>query len=111
MLGWLETIESRQSSYQLDNAIESEVSEDLSRKQVRALELVIRSLVGERHGNQQELTTYLRQLFGERTVDRWAKVADSDDLLSGTTFSELASIFVNKDEFEHHQNYTKTPMS
>lgn len=103
LLSWLETIESRQNEYQLDTEIEPAVSEDLSRKQVRALELVIRSLVGERHGSQQNLANYLRETFGERTVDRWAKVSDPEDLLSGTSFSELASIFVNKDEFSHHQ--------
>ena len=103
LLGWLETIESRQDEYQLDTEIESVVSEDLSRKQVRALELVIRSLVGERHGSQQNLANHLRDVFGERTVERWSQVADPEDLLSGTSFSELASIFVNKDEFSHHQ--------
>lgn len=103
LLSWLETIDGRQSEYELDAEIDSAVSEDLSRKQVRALELVIRSLIGERHGNQQQLASYLREIFGDRTVDRWSNVADPDDLLSGTTFSELASIFVNKDEFAHHQ--------
>ena len=103
LLSWLETVESRQSEYQLDAEVAAAVSEDLSRKQVRALELVIRNLVGERHGSQQQLASHLRQIFGDRTVERWSKVADAEDLLSGTTFSELASIFVNKDEFAHHQ--------
>lgn len=103
LLSWLETIDNRQNDYQLDSEIETEVSEDLSRKQVRALELVIRSLVSERHGSQHELASHLQQMFGQRTVERWSKVADAEDLLSGTTFSELASIFVNKDEFAHHQ--------
>ena len=103
LLSWLETIASRQTEYHLDSEIAPAVTEDLSRKQVRALELVLRSLVGERHGSQQQLANHLRQMFGERTVDRWSQVADSEDLLSGTTFSELASIFVNKDEFAHHQ--------
>ena len=103
LLSWLETIEGRQSEYQLDTDIDPAVTEDLSRKQVRALELVLRSLVGERHGDQQHLASHLCEMFGERTVDRWSKVADPEDLLSGTTFSELASIFVNKDEFAHHQ--------
>lgn len=103
LLSWLETIESRQEEYQLDAEIDPAVSEDLSRKQIRALELVIRSLVGERHGSQQNLANHLRETFGERTVDRWSNVADPEDLLSGTTFSELASIFVNKGEFTHHQ--------
>jgi methyl-accepting chemotaxis protein len=103
LLSWMETIEGRQTEYQLEADVDPAVSEDLSRKQVRALELVIRSLVGERHGDQAALANHLRDIFGERTVDRWAKVADAEDLLSGTTFSELASIFVNKDEFTHHQ--------
>ncbi len=103
LMSWLETVESRVADYQLDSEIASNVSEDLSRKQVRALELVIRSLVGERHGGQNSLANHLQQVFGERTVDRWTQMADPEDLLSGTTFSELASIFVNKTEFEHHQ--------
>ncbi|MEM9410775.1 MAG: STY4199 family HEPN domain-containing protein, partial [Planctomycetota bacterium] len=102
-LSWLESIADRKSEFQLDFEIDSSVPEDICRKQVRALELVIRSLVGERHNSQHHLSNHLRQIFGERTVERWAKVADPNDLLSGTTFSELASIFVNKDEFTHHQ--------
>ena len=81
LLSWLETIEGRQSEYQLDTDIDPAVTEDLSRKQVRALELVLRSLVGERHGDQQHLASHLCEMFGERTVDRWSKVADPEDLL------------------------------
>lgn len=103
LFSWLETIASRQRAFVLSPQVEALVSEDMGRKRIRALELVIRDLVGERHGDQQGLANHLRSIFGNKVVDRWATVADPNDLLSGTTFSELASIFVNKEEFTHHQ--------
>ncbi len=110
LLSWIETIGQRNPQASLSFDLEQGSSEEESRKQIRAVELVIRSLVGERHGNQQELVEHLRSIFGNRVVDKWQRDADRDDVLSGTAFSELASIFVNKQEFAHHENvYEETP--
>jgi len=109
LFSWLETIASRSSAYDLSPQVEALVSEDMGRKRIRALELVIRSLIGERHGDQKGLSDHLRLIFGDKVVDRWSTVADANDLLSGTTFSELASIFVNKGFFSHDPASCRRP--
>lgn len=73
--------------------------EELARKQLRALELMLRSLVTERYGGQDQLREALVKLYGDETVKRWLASADPGDLLSGTVFSDLASLFVNKREY------------
>lgn len=83
-----------------------------SLQQVRALELMIRSLINEAYNNQQALLRHLRQLFGDERVNTWLNVADRDDVLSGTLFSELSSLFVDKKEYATHYSplYQYTPL-
>lgn len=83
-----------------------------SLQQVRALELMIRSLINEAYSNQQALLQHLRTLFGEERVKTWLNVADRDDVLSGTLFSELSSLFVDKKEYATHYSplYQYTPL-
>ncbi len=83
-----------------------------SQQQVRALELMIRSLINQAYRNQQTLVKQLRQLFGNERVQSWLKAADRDDILSGTLFSELASLFVDKKEYTDHYSalYHTTPL-
>ncbi|KAA0574393.1 tetratricopeptide repeat protein [Azospirillum sp. B21] len=78
------------------------VDEDLGRRQLRALELLVRSLVDEASGGQEHLRRRLESAFGPDKVQTWLKTADPNDLLSGTTFSELVSIFVDKQTFKTH---------
>ncbi len=103
LLSWVETIDRRLPDANLSFDLEASSSEDAGRRRIRALELVLRSLVGEHHQGQEGLIDYLQTTFGEHVVERWLRTADPNDVLSGTAFSELASIFVNKEEFAHHQ--------
>ena len=110
LLGWFETIGNRTPALALDQAVEEDVSEDLGRKQVRAVELVVRSLITESYGDQEALVARLRDGLNERVVEKWQASADPGDILSGCSFSELASLFVNKDEFERYEKlYDDTP--
>ncbi len=81
---------------------EPSTDEQLGRRQLRALELLVRSLVNETADGQETLRQRLEAAFGAERVQTWMKTADPGDLLSGTTFSELVSIFVDKDAFRAH---------
>ena len=110
LLSWIETMVQRNPDADWSIDVDAIVSEDMGRKRVRALELVVRSLVDERHASQESLVANLREMFGDRVVDKWLQSADRDDVLSGTAFSELASIFVNKEEFANYEHlYDDTP--
>ena len=91
---------------------EGEEKQLRSLQQVRALELTIRSLINEAYNNQQALLEHLNKLFGQERVKKWLNVADRDDVLSGTLFSELASLFIDKDEYPIHYSplYQYTPL-
>ncbi|MBK0000528.1 STY4199 family HEPN domain-containing protein [Erwinia sp. S38] len=101
-----------QLTYTTDLHKDGEETQLRSLKQVRALELMIRSLINEAYSNQQALLQHLRTLFGEERVKTWLNVADRDDVLSGTLFSELSSLFVDKKEYASHYSplYQYTPL-
>lgn len=101
-ISWMETLSLRNPALELTEDVEALISEELGRKQVRALELIIRSLVNERFGDQASLEEGLKALLSTPVVEKWKRTADVDDLLSGTTFSELASLFVNSSEYPHY---------
>ena len=110
LLSWLETIGQRVPALAPQEGIEALVSEDLGRKQVRALELIVRSLITESYADQEALVARLRAALNEKVVARWQAVADPGDILSGLTFSELASLFVDKEEFQRYEGlYEDTP--
>jgi len=102
-LSWLETIRSNGTDIEMPEAVDAVINEDVGRKQIRALELIIRSLIDERYGSQDSLETELKNLFKPAVVDKWKQSGDQGDLLSGTTFSELASLFVNKQEYPNYE--------
>ena len=101
LVSWLETLQSRGVTITIPDFSGMSVDEDVGRKQVRALELILRSLVSERFG--VGLEQQLKTIIKPELVDKWKASGDPDDLLSGTTFSELASLVVNKDEFGHYE--------
>ncbi|MHC5009452.1 MAG: STY4199 family HEPN domain-containing protein [Planctomycetota bacterium] len=110
LLSWFETVAQRTPELALDAEVEALVSEDLGRKQVRALELIVRSLITESYGDQEALVARLRQALSEQVVARWQAGADPGDILSGCTFSELAGLFVSKEEFARYERlYEDTP--
>ncbi len=77
----------------------AEADEVFARKQLRALELVVRALINEQYRKQDLLIQRLEVLFKTEVVEKWRKIADPDDVLSGTLLSELGGIFTHKEEF------------
>jgi hypothetical protein len=101
LVSWLETLQNRGVAVSAPEFSELSVNEEVGRKQVRALELILRSLVSERFGS--DLEQQLKTIIKPELVDKWRASGDPDDLLSGTTFSELSSLVINKDEFRYYE--------
>ncbi len=109
-LSWMETLGQRVPALAPGSDLDALASEDLGRKKVRALELIVRSLITESYADQGRLLARLRQALSEKVVGRWEAAADPGDILSGCTFSELASLFVDKEEFARYERlYEDTP--
>jgi len=94
---WLETIcKNLQISFNIEDAISNE---ELAIKQVRALELIIRDIVNDNLGGKDNVLLKLQELFKQEIVEKWLKSGDDTGVLSGTTFSELSNIFLDKNIF------------
>jgi len=76
---------------------------DLSIKQVRVLELLIRDLIYDQVGTNESLVSKLSVLFNEEQIRSWIKNADESGMLSGTTFSELTNIFLTRSVFANFE--------
>lgn len=99
LLLWLETI-SENLNIDLSVDIPSLINnEDTSLKQVRAIELILRSLVHEQIGSNDEVITVLNKIFNNDVIQKWQSNAEKNNILSGTTFSELSNIILNKNIF------------
>lgn len=110
LLGWLEGLAPRVPGGLVDGALPAPGSEEVGRKQVRALELIVRSLITESYVGQEALLQRLRQAFSEAAARAVAAKADPGDVLSGLTFSELAALFVSREEFARYEGlYADTP--
>lgn len=95
---WIETICKKLNiSFSLNESISNE---EMAIKQVRALELLIRDVVNENLGGKENVLSKLQSLFKQEVVEKWLKSADETGVLSGTTFSELSSIFLDKNIFK-----------
>jgi len=95
---WLETICKKNNlNFGLDETISNE---ELAIKQVRALELLIRDVVNENLGGNENVLLKLQDLFKQEVIEKWIKSADESGVLSGTTFSELSNIFLDKNIFK-----------
>lgn len=70
--------------------------------QLRALELMLKSLINHAWPENLRLRNHLKTRFGADNVRRWLKVGDDNDVLSGMKFSELASLLVDRKEFSQH---------
>ena len=103
---WLETI---CKNLNIPFSIEESISnEELAIKQVRALELIIRDVVNENLGGKENALLKLRELFKQDIVEKWLKSADETGVLSGTTFSELSNIFLDKNIFKSIEEIVET---
>jgi TolB-like protein len=95
---WLETItKNLKIPFEFEAALSSE---ELAIKQVRALELLIRDVITEQLGGTEKVIFKLKELFKQDVIDKWLKSADNTGILSGTTFSELSNIFLDKNIFK-----------
>ena len=110
LLSWLETVADRATDFAFSVALPGQ-DDDVGRKQVRALELIIRSLITERYEDQPALVARLKELLSEKVVQQWLTASDRGDVLSGTTFSELSSLFVSTQEYPNYDPlYRDTPL-
>ncbi|MFT3808841.1 MAG: STY4199 family HEPN domain-containing protein [Micropepsaceae bacterium] len=110
LLSWLETIADRKSDFAFAVTLPGQ-DDEVGRKQVRALELILRSLITERYEDQPALIARLKDLLSEKVVQQWLTSADRGDVLSGTTFSELSSLFVSTQEYPNYDPlYKDTPL-
>lgn len=97
---WLETISKAtkiEFNIDFENAL---LNEELAIKQVRAMELLIRDVVSDQIGGNDNIITKLQTLFKQEVIDKWIKSADETGILSGTTFSELSNILLDKNIFQ-----------
>jgi len=95
---WIETIcKNLNLSFSIDESISNE---EIAIKQVRALELLIRDLVNENLGGNENVLLKLQELFNQDVIQKWLKGADETGILSGTSFSELSNIFLDKNIFK-----------
>ena len=95
---WLETISKNLSIlFAFDLAL---TTEETAVKQVRALELIIRDVITEQLGGTDNVIVKLQNLFKQDVIDKWIKSADNSGILSGTTFSELSNILLDKNIFQ-----------
>jgi TolB-like protein len=95
---WLETIAKNLNiPFAFDLAL---TTEETAIKQVRALELIIRDVITEQLGGSDNVILKLQELFKQEVIDKWIKSADNSGILSGTTFSELSNILLDKNIFK-----------
>src|SRR5690606_7066907 len=80
----------------------SDSQQQQAHKQVRALELILKSLILQAWPDPVRLNNHLKTLFNADRVRRWLKQAERNDVLSGMMFSELAQMVVDKKEFSRY---------
>jgi TolB-like protein len=102
---WLETLCAKTNiPFNVDEALSTE---EIAIKQARALELMIRDVLTEELGGKENVITKLRSLFKEEIIDKWLNSADHTGILSGTTFSELSNILLDKNIFKSFEDIFK----
>jgi len=99
LLMWLETISKNLNIELSIDLLETNTNEDICFKKVRAIELILRSLINEQIGNNEELISILVGIFKNDVIEKWKNSSDESGILSGTTFSELSNILLNKNIF------------
>ena len=105
LINWIKLI-GHYSNLEFDLSIIKAENKDplLSFKQVRAIELMLRDIIYENHENQADLIKKLKTFFNSNTIDNWIKNADKTGILSGTTFNELSTLFINKKMFKDYES-------
>lgn len=102
-LQWLEVLCPRLGAASPAAELTSTLTDETAAAHVRALELVLRELIHESYRGQDALLARLREVFKGETIAKWTRSAGSADVLTGMSFGELASFFVNRDEYPRYQ--------
>ncbi len=104
LLDWFEYISSNgiKEFTACKPAFGSDLDDRSSIKQVRAAELVIRSLMSEKYLDQNNLDELIREYFSkdDKAYQDIKRKAKKGDVLSGTDFSQLIALFLKPDEFQ-----------
>lgn len=112
-VGYLELVRSKQPLLGFSTDLSDDIAplQTTARRQVRALDLMLKGLINGAWGSQPQLVNQLKTQFGADKVRRWLKNADRGDILSGLQFGELAQLLVDKKEFARHYAalYQSTP--
>ena len=100
----LEQLKEKQPLLHYSTALDShaDAPQQDAKKQIRALELMMRGLINRAWPDQSQLLHHLKTLFGADKVRRWVKMSEKGDVLSGMLFSELALLLVDKKEYARH---------
>lgn len=99
----LENLKTRQPLLSYSTSFRVEESQQRrGQQQLRALEMMINSLVSQAWPDTEQLRNHLKVQFGADRVRRWLRLGDRNDVLSGMRFSELALLLVDKKEFSQH---------
>lgn len=107
LIGWLETISKTTEEDFTVNVDKIISDENIAIKQVRALELLLRDIILSHTGGKDNLLLELNELFKSEIINKWINNADETGVLSGTTFSELSTLFLDKRIFTHYDDLFK----
>jgi plasmid maintenance system antidote protein VapI len=95
---WLESI-AKNTSIPFRMEFKENSTEETAIKQVRAIELIIRSLISEQTGGNDQIIAIMSKLFKDEIIEKWIRSSDETGILSGTTFSELSNLLLTKEIF------------
>lgn len=107
LLIWLDGIHQKLGTKTVIFKIAQAEDEEIAIKQVRALELLLRDLLTEQTGGSVSLVERLKQLLNIEVIQKWINNADQSGILSGTTFSELSNLFIDKNLFNSYESIFK----
>lgn len=82
--------------------LEPQRPEDFAKKQVRALELVVRALVQEKYVVEEELINRLRIILKHEDVGQMIRQGRPDGVLAGTLFRQLVMFFTDSGEWHKY---------
>ena len=83
-------------------ASDAEQLQEPALRQIRAVELTLRGLIGEVWPDEPHLHHFLQSQFGPQECSRWHSRSPSGELLDGMTFSEIALLLIDKKMFSRH---------
>lgn len=83
-------------------ASDAEQPQEPALRQIRAVELTLRGLIGEVWPDEPHLHHFLKSQFGAHECSRWHSRSPSGERLDGMTFSEIALLLIDKKTFSRH---------